>query len=322
MHPYQKKKKAQLQEFLVGIIIAVIVIVLLVFLLTYSILPFLNLFLGTQSCLVASTVADSFSLVGIKTSLPCTARYVPCLHPVEGDTLPTGGGSSGDSELESSEMYKLTSEMYRCWEQFGKGKLNVRSGGFLESDTHCFVCAKFKYGYCKNEKDVGAQSDIETNPLTGEGLYTALMDFKPATEKIESLQLLLQAFPEYNGQPYPFILEGNRTQTEAPSFHWNEDWNNLAVIGTRLQYAIEDGFAYLYDNDLNVSMPLDHLEKDKTYAIIYWQVPAESKERFKGIAATALPGRTWEGARDFPVSYVFITPEDNLENLACDHVYS
>jgi hypothetical protein len=302
-------RKALASESIV-ILILILVSFILILMITQSAGEWLRLITGKQTCLVSSTLSDVVAKIGINIGVKCTTKYYPSLTPVSQELADVPEGTLDDFHI-------FAESIYDCWDQFGKGKVNAFKAGVGDSDTYCYVCARFKYADTTSDQ---TQDTYRQSPLEAEQFIQRLSDMDYTKERVSDLGIILNAFPQEGGNPVPFVVAAGRKQLDAQDVNipfipeFAEKWG-ISKMRT-LNVARYNEFTLLQAGSA--------LEPDHDYAIVFWTVPAEVyQQTVDFLKERHIPmGALGDAVKKEPEAHVIIVDTENLHQLGCDHIYA
>lgn len=171
---YSGKKGAVAYEVLIGFILTILAFAILYLIFTNIIAPLLGEYTTRKTCQISALVVEWTRLPIVKTGSPFFS--LKC-KPVDIKI-----------QTKDKEAIKdiLAGEMYKCWEQMGRGKLKLYGDWGLSSDVQCIVCSIIKP---KDEK-----YNVEINPSE---LIDYLQTKKPTYIEKTYLQLLTGTDDKY-----------------------------------------------------------------------------------------------------------------------------
>ncbi|GEM_PF-5772968 len=209
---YLNKKGAAAYEVLIGFILAILAFVILYLIFTNIIAPLLGEYTTRKTCQISTLAVEWIRIPLIGTgsffSLKC--------RPVDTKI-----------ETKDKEAIKdiLAGDMYKCWEQMGRGKLKLYSDWGVSSDVQCIVCSVIKP---KDEK-----YNVEINPSE---LIDYLQTKKPSYLEKTYLQLLTGTedkfeYKDIGEQGKILISTDNPAYTVFAVTKTSNSWETIKELG-------------------------------------------------------------------------------------------
>ncbi|MEM4267627.1 MAG: hypothetical protein QXK37_02240 [Candidatus Woesearchaeota archaeon] len=86
-------------------------------------------------------------------------------------------GKYKESEFSEAVQYIFADQMYRCWNKFGQGKIDVFSRTWFSGSNPCVVCADISFINPPSQRVTGLSNYLQNNKITQHGIDKTYWEF-------------------------------------------------------------------------------------------------------------------------------------------------